>query len=86
MIRLIIPAYDEAGPLQSLLPRLPSTVSGHDVAALVVSDGSTDSTVRVARDAGVETIALSPNRGKGTAVRAALEKRHGSGRSTAAEA
>jgi glycosyltransferase involved in cell wall biosynthesis len=72
MIRLIIPAYNEAGPLQSLLSRLPSTVSGHDVAALVVSDGSTDGTVQVAQDAGVETIALSPNRGKGTAVRAAL--------------
>ena len=74
MIRLIIPAYDEAGPLQSLLSRLPSTLSGHDVVTLVVSDGSTDSTVQVARDAGIETMALSHNRGKGTAIRAAVTR------------
>lgn len=73
MIRLIIPAFNEAGALESLLPRLPVTLAGREVVPLVVSDGSTDETVVVARAAGVETIALSPNRGKGTAVRAALQ-------------
>lgn len=72
MIRLIIPAYNEAGPLQSLLPRLPAELSGHDVRALVVSDGSSDNTSIVARAAGVEVVELETNRGKGTAVSAAL--------------
>lgn len=74
MIRLIIPAFNEAGPLQSLLPQLPSTLAGHDVAVLVISDGSTDDTVKVAEGAGVEVIALRPNRGKGTAIRAAMQR------------
>lgn len=74
MIRLIIPAFNEAEPLQSLLARLPSTLSGHDIAALVVSDGSIDDTVKVAEDAGVEVIELQPNRGKGTAIRAAMQR------------
>ncbi|MCP4304071.1 MAG: glycosyltransferase family 2 protein [bacterium] len=72
MIRLIMPAFNEAGPLESLLPRLPASIAGHDVVALVVSDGSTDSTVDVATRHGIATIDLQPNRGKGTAVRAAL--------------
>lgn len=72
MIRLIIPAFNEGGPLESLLPRLPTELSGHPTMALVVSDGSTDNTVEVARAAGVEVLALEANRGKGAAVRAAL--------------
>jgi glycosyltransferase involved in cell wall biosynthesis len=39
---------------------------------LVVSDGSTDNTVEVARAASVEVLVLDVNRGKGTAVREAL--------------
>lgn len=74
MIRLIIPAFNEAGPLESLLARLPTTLLDHGVSALVVSDGSTDHTVEVAHDAGVDVLALQPNRGKGTAIRAALER------------
>ena len=72
MIRLVIPAFNEAGPLESLLPRLPARIAGHDVVALVVSDGSTDATVDVAERLGVATMDLQPNRGKGTALRAAL--------------
>jgi glycosyltransferase involved in cell wall biosynthesis len=72
MIRLIIPAFNEGEPLESLLPRLPTELSGHQVMTLVVSDGSTDNTVEVARAAGVEVLTLESNRGKGTAVREAL--------------
>ncbi|MDJ0923710.1 MAG: glycosyltransferase family 2 protein [Acidimicrobiia bacterium] len=72
MIRLIIPAFNESGSLQSLLPRLPATVAGHEVEPLVVSDGSTDDTVAVARRLGFAALDLKPNRGKGSAVRAAL--------------
>jgi glycosyltransferase involved in cell wall biosynthesis len=74
MIRLIIPAFNEARALVSLLPRLPTILAGHRVVPLVVSDGSTDDTVAVARRAGVEVIPLMPNRGKGSAIRAALAR------------
>jgi glycosyltransferase involved in cell wall biosynthesis len=72
MIRLVIPAFNEAGPLESLLPRLPVSIAGHDVVALLVSDGSTDATVDVATRFGIAVMDLQPNRGKGSAVRAAL--------------
>ena len=72
MIRLVIPAYDEAGSLEKLLPRLPQFVLGHELVPLVVSDGSTDGTVDIARQSGVSVLDLAPNRGKGTAVRAGL--------------
>ena len=74
MIRLVIPAYNEARALESLLARVPSRLCGHEVQPLVVSDGSTDDTVEVAKSAGMETLALTPNRGKGSAVRTALSE------------
>lgn len=74
MIRLIIPAFNEGRALESLLPRLPTILAGHEVVPLVVSDGSTDDTVAVVDSAGIEVIALATNRGKGTAIRAALAK------------
>jgi len=72
MIRLVIPAYDEAGSLENLLPRLPQFVLGHEVVPLVVSDGSRDGTVDIARQSGVSVLDLQPNSGKGTAIRAGL--------------
>jgi glycosyltransferase involved in cell wall biosynthesis len=74
MIRLIIPAFNEARALESLLPRLPTTLAGQQVVPLVVSDGSSDDTVAVAGAVGIEVIALATNRGKGTAIRAALAR------------
>ena len=73
MIRLIIPAWNEARALESLLPNLPDLISDHPVEALVVSDGSTDDTVAVARAHRTDVLALDRNGGKGAAVAAALE-------------
>jgi glycosyltransferase involved in cell wall biosynthesis len=73
MISLIIPAFNEAEALERLLPRLPAAVDGIPVHPLVVSDGSTDDTVAVATRNDVPVLALAENRGKGSAIRAALE-------------
>lgn len=73
MISLIIPAFNEEEALRNLLPRLPAIVSGHMVRPLIVSDGSTDDTAAVAIAHGIPVLALASNRGKGTAVRAALD-------------
>lgn len=72
MIRLLIPAFDEAGPLEALLPCLPRVVHGHDLLPLVISDGSSDGTVELVERLGVPVLHLQPNRGKGTALRAGL--------------
>ncbi len=74
MIRVIIPAFNEAGPLPDLLTMMPTALGGLQVLPLVISDGSTDGTVDVPRDAGVEVIDLPDNHGKGYAVSAALQR------------
>lgn len=42
---VVIPAYNEAGSIASVIESIPETVRGHAVTPLVVSDGSTDGTV-----------------------------------------
>ncbi len=75
-LTVVLPCYNEAerlpGTLRSLLAHL-SRVPG-EVEVLVVDDGSTDATVAAvqaiaAADARVRLLCLSPNRGKGAAVR-----------------
>lgn len=73
MISLIIPAFNEAEALESLLPRLPAAAHGIPIHPLLVSDGSTDGTVAVATRHLIPVVALSQNRGKGAAIKAALE-------------
>jgi glycosyltransferase involved in cell wall biosynthesis len=60
-----IPAHDEA-------PRIAAVVAGAaaHLPVLVVDDGSSDTTARVARDAGAEVLERRPNAGKGAALRA----------------
>ncbi|MBZ4690445.1 MAG: glycosyl transferase, family 2 [Cereibacter sp.] len=62
----LIPAYNEAARIGAVLTAL----RRHPLIdrLLVVDDGSTDGTAAVARAAGAEVLALSPNRGKTAAV------------------
>jgi glycosyltransferase involved in cell wall biosynthesis len=61
----VIPAHDEA-------PRIAAVVRGAvtHLPVLVVDDGSTDGTARIAREAGAEVLEQRPNAGKGAALRA----------------
>ena len=61
----VIPAHDEA-------PRIAAVVRGAaaHLPVLVVDDGSSDETARVARGAGAEVLEQRPNAGKGAALRA----------------
>lgn len=72
MIVSLIPAYDQAAALPSLLAALPDRLHGCAVHPLVVSDGSTDDTAAIARAAGAEVIEVETNRGKTAAVRTGL--------------
>ena len=64
---IIIPAYNEEDALPAVLVEVRRDLPDLDV--LVVDDGSTDDTRRVAREAGAQVIALPFNLGVGGALR-----------------
>jgi glycosyltransferase involved in cell wall biosynthesis len=65
-VAAIVPAYNEQETLAEVLKVLASATLIDEV--IVVSDGSTDETVEIARAMGVKTIHLLKNHGKGTAM------------------
>ena len=65
---IIIPAWNEAEVIGHVLDELMASLP--DVDVLVVSDGSTDDTARVARSHGATTLELPINLGVGGAMRA----------------
>ncbi len=74
MIAVVIPAFNEAGRLQTLLPRIPASLFGVPVQVIVVSDGSTDATDAVALGQGAILARLPKHRGKGAALRAGIAR------------
>lgn len=65
-VTAIVPAYNEEATLTEVLAVLKATPPVGEV--LVVSDGSTDGTVAIARSMGLRTIHLRQNQGKGRAM------------------
>jgi hypothetical protein len=66
----VIPAHNEA---PRIAPVVRAVLAARCLAGvLVVDDGSTDGTARVARAAGADVLELRPNRGKGGAMRAGV--------------
>ena len=65
-VAAIVPAYNEEATLTEVLAVLQATPAIDEV--LVVSDGSTDGTVEIARSLGLRTIHLRQNQGKGRAM------------------
>ncbi|MFI5301278.1 MAG: glycosyltransferase family 2 protein [Polyangiales bacterium] len=72
MIRTIavIPAHDEEETISAVVSRAGTYVDR----VLVIDDGSHDKTAELARQAGAEVLSLNPNRGKGGALRAGLDR------------
>lgn len=68
---VIMPAWNEAAVIGDTITELRATVSGVDL--LVVDDGSTDATVRVAEAAGARVLRLPYNLGVGGALRAGFK-------------
>jgi len=62
----VVPAYNEAETIAEVLSVLQSVPLIQEI--LVVSDGSTDGTVEIARSLKMRTIHLRENHGKGTAM------------------
>ena len=74
----IMPAWNEAAVIGSVIEEV-LRVAGDKVDVLVVSDGSTDATARIAREAGAAVLDLPLNLGVGGAMRAGYlyAERHG---------
>ncbi len=65
----LVAAYEEEQNIGDVLKAMPTLVGDLEVTTLVVVDGGTDGTARVALDAGVATCVLPVNLGQGAALR-----------------
>jgi polyprenyl-phospho-N-acetylgalactosaminyl synthase len=70
LVWILIPAYNEDAVIQTVIREIRAAGFQN---VLVVADGSTDNTPRVAEQAGAEVLSLLINRGQGAALRAGLE-------------
>jgi len=68
-LAIVIAAYNEEGAIGTVVEALPPVISGLDVAKIVVSDGSSDGTVKEADTAGALVCDVPVNRGQGAALR-----------------
>jgi hypothetical protein len=70
---VVLPAFDEQETVAGVVRSMPDAVDGMRVVPVVVSDGSTDRTAAVAREAGALVTELPINRGGGLALRVGYE-------------
>lgn len=75
-ITVVVPAHNEERAIaQVVRGALECAARPHEV--LVIDDGSTDATAQRAEQAGARVVRLTPNRGKGHALRAGIEAARG---------
>lgn len=76
---VIVPAYNEADCIGSVLPEIPREAYGLEVDTLVIDDGSSDRTADAALEHGVYVATLGRNSGQGAALRVGyrLAREHG---------
>ncbi|HQI61599.1 MAG TPA: glycosyltransferase family 2 protein [Myxococcota bacterium] len=75
-VSFIVAAYNEAKTIASVLEGIKKHTPGL-LEVIVVDDGSTDNTAEIAKQHGATVVNLSPNQGKGVALRAGIEKATG---------
>jgi glycosyltransferase involved in cell wall biosynthesis len=77
MNRLVIqlPALNEAASIEAVLKSLPATLAGVDeIRTVVVDDGSTDATGRIAAACGADVVRHAKPRGVGAAFRSGIRR------------
>lgn len=72
-VTVVIPAHNEVGAIASVVEGVFAHTPGL-AEIVVVDDGSTDGTAEAAARAGARVITLSPNRGKGLALRRGIDE------------
>jgi hypothetical protein len=70
---VVLPAYNEAENVGSVIRAMPEKIDGHPLVPLVVDDASEDRTAEVAREAGALVARLPIRRGGGQALRVGYE-------------
>lgn len=68
-IGVVIPAYNEEKTVGNLIEGLPESLLGYSVEPIVVSDGSTDTTLDIARTEASAAVEHPPNQGQGGALK-----------------
>lgn len=72
-IAIVIPAYNEASAIGSVLDSLPTSIAGHPILSIVVNDGSSDSTGTIVKKyKNVKLINHVLNSGAGAATRTGI--------------
>ncbi len=72
MIYVLMPAYNEAHSLNTILPAVPTNIDGIPIHVVVIDDGSTDDTAAVARKNGCQVLQHASNQGKGASLKTGL--------------
>lgn len=72
-VAVVVPAYNEAGHVASVVESLPASVHGYTVAPIVVSDGSADGTAERARTTDATVVEHPINQGQGGALKTGFE-------------
>ena len=67
---VVIPAYNEAATVEAVVKEV---LTSHSLPVIVVDDGSIDATAEMAERAGAEVLRHPDNRGKGVALRTAIQ-------------
>ena len=73
-VGVILPAFNEAERIGTVLEAIPHEVLGHRLLVVVVHDGSDVGTSAVARGCGVDVLEQPVNMGKGCALRAGMDE------------
>lgn len=67
-IVLLIPAFNEVGSLSQVLEKIPQSIFGHKVSRVVIDDGSTDETYKIAIENNAYCLKHETNLGQGSAI------------------
>ncbi|MBP6976601.1 glycosyltransferase family 2 protein [Candidatus Dojkabacteria bacterium] len=71
---IYMPALNEQDGITDVIKELPQKIGGIDeIKILVVDDGSTDDTAKIAKDSGADVVSHGVNRGVGSAFQSALQ-------------
>ena len=79
-LNVIVPALNEAATIADVVRRIPRTLERIDrVQVVVIDDGSTDDTARLAREAGARVVSHRVNRGLGAALATGIKTARSAG-------